>query len=339
MSTSFASPQDKLIPAWLQPATALDLLSTRGIELEPALRGTTLFIQDSPFSDHAISPWQHNILLHNCKALWPTDDFCFVFGHRVAETGLGPLADLLKEQTSSEKWSHYFYEFSRIICPSLCARIHKVDDTDHLILVGSTTSIKPNHEALQACFATCSYIIKREQPHLTIEFFFEDPEPKAIEQYHTYLNGTCHFNAPFTGIRIRHKCHDDTAVMHSIRIQASINQCRQLCGEQKYLLETLSNMLWYSPNSNLGLQDCAQHLDISIATLKRRLSEHQCSFQQLSDLIRREKAILGLLTKNNSADRLSTELSFHDTSNFRRAFKRWTGMTPKALKLAYQGWF
>jgi AraC-like DNA-binding protein len=183
--------QEKLIPAWLQAVVAMDLLDARNIEYETALRGTTLFIQDLPFANKWISPWHFEQLLINCDRLWQDRDFSFLFGHKIAESGLGPVGDLLREDASFNLWVQYVNQYFRLLCPSQCSRLH----------------------------------------------------------------------------------------------------------------------------------------------------ENKCNFQKLSDLIRAEKAVLGLLTKNETAEVLSSKLRFHDTSNFRRAFKRWTGMTPKNLKLAYQEFF
>lgn len=338
MSNYHAQIHDKLIPASLQPVVAMDLLTARGLDLEPALRGTTLFIQDLPFADKKISPWHFEKLLFNCEKLWAGEDFGFIFGHSVAEDGIGPLDTLLKELYCVSDWSQTLATFFRILCPSLVCRRHQIGDNDYLLLFGSSTSLQSNHLPMNACAAAISHHLKYKQHNISAEFFFPQAEPENIELFQTHVAAPCNFSAPFAAVRLRSK-HKQARQTLSIRAQLAAAECQVLCTEKKYLLETLSNMLWDQEGCNLSLQDCAARLDISIATLKRRLSENKCSFQKLSDAIRSEKAVLGLLTSDHSTEQLSKRLCFTDISNFRRTFKRWTGMTPKALKLTYQGMF
>ena len=92
---------------------------------------------------------------------------------------------------------------------------------------------------------------------------------------------------------------------------------------------------WLRDNAS-DLPDAAAYLGTSISTLKRRLREHACTYQEVLDSARREQALVELLLNDASVDAISERLHFHDSSNFRRAFKRWTGTTPSLLKSAFQ---
>ncbi len=119
----------------------------------------------------------------------------------------------------------------------------------------------------------------------------------------------------------------------------ALQQCRELCAQRDYLVAYLCNRLWSVGPEPLSLQDCAAQLQISPATLKRRLSDAGCSFQPLYDRMRSERAVIELLIAGASVEQVGARLHFHDSSNFRRAFKRWTGMTPSSLKAAYRDLF
>ena len=56
------------------------------------------------------------------------------------------------------------------------------------------------------------------------------------------------------------------------------------------------------------------------------------SFQQLLDDTRRELACQYLLQLSLSVTEVAYLLGFNDTSNFARAFKRWTGCSPSAFR-------
>jgi AraC-like DNA-binding protein len=80
------------------------------------------------------------------------------------------------------------------------------------------------------------------------------------------------------------------------------------------------------------LEDMASCLHLSPRTLCRRLSEHDTSYQALLNEVRKERAVEYLTSRQWSDEKVANQLGFSDASNFRRAFKQWTGMTPGAVR-------
>lgn len=80
--------------------------------------------------------------------------------------------------------------------------------------------------------------------------------------------------------------------------------------------------------NTLSLPEMAQLLEMSPATLKRRLGEMGLSYGQLVDESRLIKALYFLAEPEQDANSIAHSLSFSDASNFRRSFKRWTGQLP-----------
>lgn len=81
-------------------------------------------------------------------------------------------------------------------------------------------------------------------------------------------------------------------------------------------------------HNTLSLPEMAQLLEMSPATLKRRLGEMGLSYGQLVDESRLIKALYFLAEPEQDANSIAHSLSFSDASNFRRSFKRWTGQLP-----------
>lgn len=69
-------------------------------------------------------------------------------------------------------------------------------------------------------------------------------------------------------------------------------------------------------------------LFISKRTLARRLGLEGRNFRSIRDEILSQQASSYLHTSNMSVDAIAAVLSYHDSSNFRRAFKRWFQLTP-----------
>ena len=73
----------------------------------------------------------------------------------------------------------------------------------------------------------------------------------------------------------------------------------------------------------------AEQLRISPLTLYRRLLQEGTSYQKIKDNIRREIAIDKLVNKQLSVDEVSELVGFEEPRSFTRAFKQWTGLSPR----------
>lgn len=75
-------------------------------------------------------------------------------------------------------------------------------------------------------------------------------------------------------------------------------------------------------------------LGISEATLRRRLRQEGCSYDQLRDQVMKGAALRYLADSSLSVERVSERLGFSDSKSFRRAFHRWMGCTPTDIRKA-----
>jgi len=76
------------------------------------------------------------------------------------------------------------------------------------------------------------------------------------------------------------------------------------------------------------LQLCAQLLDTSTSTLKRRLAQLGTSFQAIQDEIRYNQSCELLEDKKFSIADIAYSLGFSSSAAFIRSFKKWSGETP-----------
>jgi AraC-like DNA-binding protein len=83
------------------------------------------------------------------------------------------------------------------------------------------------------------------------------------------------------------------------------------------------------PSGEIEQVDIARSLHQSTSTLQRRLRREGTSFQDVLTRARREKAIEYLRSGEHSLADITFLLGFADQSNFTRAFRRWTGKTPR----------
>jgi len=81
-----------------------------------------------------------------------------------------------------------------------------------------------------------------------------------------------------------------------------------------------------------GQAAVARGLGVSVATLRRRLTEQQTSFRQILLELRRETAET-LLLGDKSIDEIAAELGMSDARCLRRACQSWFGRSPSELRL------
>ena len=80
------------------------------------------------------------------------------------------------------------------------------------------------------------------------------------------------------------------------------------------------------------LERTAARLQMSGRSLQRRLQEEGSAYQQLLDELRCELASRHVAEQRESIAEIAFLLGFSEVSAFHRAFKRWTGLTPRASR-------
>lgn len=80
------------------------------------------------------------------------------------------------------------------------------------------------------------------------------------------------------------------------------------------------------------IEEVASYFNMSSRNLRRRLKEENSSYQNIKDTLRKNHAIK-LLTDNELAiNQISREVGFNEPAAFTRAFKQWTGQSPRNFR-------
>ncbi|MGH8541738.1 MAG: AraC family transcriptional regulator [Stenotrophobium sp.] len=81
-----------------------------------------------------------------------------------------------------------------------------------------------------------------------------------------------------------------------------------------------------------SIEAIAQELNMSGRTLRRRLSVLGLSFESLLESVRKTRALSLLAHSGVSIEQVASETGYSDVRNFRRAFKRWMGVSPSEMR-------
>ena len=91
-------------------------------------------------------------------------------------------------------------------------------------------------------------------------------------------------------------------------------------------------LLTMLPTGQASQEAIARKLHMSRSTLQRRLSEENTNYRELLEGTRKTLAIQYVRASEHPLSYIAFLLGFSDQSNFSRAFRRWTGVSPKAYQ-------
>jgi len=103
----------------------------------------------------------------------------------------------------------------------------------------------------------------------------------------------------------------------------------QQSSNESEFIESIERIVRRDLRHTISLSSVASQLCMSDRTLRRRLTEHGVSYQAVLDDLRKNRALSLLSNPRLTLDEIAYEVGFSDAHNFRRAFKRWTGHSPR----------
>jgi len=86
------------------------------------------------------------------------------------------------------------------------------------------------------------------------------------------------------------------------------------------------------PHSQAEVDEVARRLGVSRRTLARRLASEGLTFDRVLRALRSDLAKRHLADRDLSISKVAWLLGYQDASTFSHAHKRWTGMTPRAIR-------
>jgi AraC-like DNA-binding protein len=182
--------------------------------------------------------------------------------------------------------------------------------------------------ALMADILECPF------PSLSMHFPFEAPSHARA-----YADAFC---CPISFGSDAMEWRFDAAVLEAPSRKASASTadiCQRLCeaavtsagGQTPFQREVRAQFLAQKGYPNAA--DMATRMGMSLRTFHRRLAAESTTFQRLLDNLRAEVAIEYLENTILSVEEIAHRLAFSETSNFLKAFRRWTGRAPSTFRL------
>lgn len=166
------------------------------------------------------------------------------------------------------------------------------------------------------------------------EVHFRQPRRDDIRVYEAYFGGPVSFGQTTTCIAlpysllmqpIRHADHTLQQLLLQ-QAQALLQQLPQSSRLDSQLQEAILSGL---QQGQCTLAAIARQLEVSSRTLQRHLAAQHSSFEQRVMAVRRMLAEQYLQDRHLSLQDIALLLGYSEQSAFQRAFKHWTGLTPR----------
>ena len=350
------SSQDKVIVGYWLVRAALNVALSRGANKNKLLRGTGIF-EDALQHHSLLSTKQYSSLLVNVQSQARGGDVSFLLGGALASQWPSSPLNALKacenvEQLLLQLTQRHTYRW----CSLPLCQFQRFENADQIMLVPQFTGVssKQLQFSIEMAFASVVALMKSiANKRIRLSFSFTENRPRNIADYETHLGLKLSFNRAFNSICIekdvlrqpleltaQSDCSAESHVSLEGVVSNSATQTKE--GASIELQNRLSlpdfvrRYVYASSNTqaaNIGLPELAETLNVSVATLKRKLKEYGTSYRALCEEVQRNHALLLLSVHKVSNETAANAMGINDLPNFRRTVKRLTGKTPSELRI------
>jgi AraC-like DNA-binding protein len=164
----------------------------------------------------------------------------------------------------------------------------------------------------------------------------EYPQPPHWRRYEALFRCPVIFGAPHNLIEFDTQWLDLPLATRDDYVAAEITERLESArGEDKGpsdLVETIQREVRNNLKDPPSLIALAQLFNLGERTLRRRLVAVGLSYFGIVDSLRRIKALSLLNSHDKTLAEVASETGFNDVRDFRRAFKRWTGVSPREAR-------
>ena len=350
------SSQDKVIVGYWLVRAALNVALSRGANKNKLLRGTGIF-EDALQHYSLLSTKQYSSLLVNVQSQARGGDVSFLLGGAFASQWPSSPLNALKacenvEQLLLQLTQRHTYRW----CSLPLCQFQRFENADQIMLVPQFTGVssKQLQFSIEMAFASVVALMKSiANKRIRLSFSFTENRPRNIADYETHLGLKLSFNRAFNSICIEKDvlrqpleltAQSDFSAESHVSLEGVVSNSATQTKEgvsielqnRLSLPDFVRRYVYASSNTqaaNIGLPELAETLNVSVATLKRKLKEYGTSYRALCEEVQRNHALLLLSVHKVSNETAANAMGINDLPNFRRTVKRLTGKTPSELRI------
>src|SRR6267154_1022271 len=211
----------------------------------------------------------------------------------------------------------------------------------HERVAGASQRVFAHELLLMLLYGVSCWLVGRRIPILRTEFSY--PEPAHSAEYRLMYCAELSFNRPNTVIAFEAAYLDLPVVQNERSLKEFLRTAPESILVKYKNGSSLSarvrrRLRQYLPGEVPDFEGLADELNMTPATMRRRLHEEGESYQSIKDQLRRDLAISYLSHSSRSVMDIALELGFSERSAFHRAFRKWTGASPGEFRRTLEPW-
>lgn len=333
----FHQAADICLPGEYHAAQILAYTRSRELDDNLILRGSGLNANRITQGQCRISPLQYLQLLDNALQALRSADSSFMLGQQMLPGHFGSVSHALLQTQNLRQALEILCTYSSRLCPLLRPRFSEGQDVSVFYWMDSygAPSLRPAivEMHMTAVVAMCRWLSGMRLPW---RFCFNRSASRHTEQHEVHLGSELRFNCHLDAMLIATEYLDlpwprGNALAATLACQQA-QQEALLADETPSLLNAVYDYLLTHIRCTPSLEQLAAAFAVSPASMKRYLAKQGTHFQAELDQVRTHVALYLFQSRHYDNEAVAMHLGFHDANNFRRSFKRWTGLTPSILR-------
>ena len=166
---------------------------------------------------------------------------------------------------------------------------------------------------------------------------FVYPAPAHFKEYKQLFPCPCHFNQAHNSIDFDVKSLTLPIKQHEHELKVFLkNSPADLLSKPVFYRATTTQVIHIIGSDLSGelpsIELVASHFNMSSRNLRRRLKEEGTSYQKIKNKLRQDRAIALLNDQTLAINQIARNIGFNEPAAFTRAFKQWSGESPRAYR-------
>src|ERR1700722_18735230 len=196
---------------------------------------------------------------------------------------------------------------------------------------GANQRVFAHELLLMLLYGVSCWLVGRRIPILRTEFSYAEPAHSA--EYRLMYCADLRFNRPNTAIAFDASYLDLPVVQNERSLKEFLRTAPESIlvkykNSSSLTARVRRRLRQFPPDELPDFESLTDELNMTPATMRRRLHEEGASYQSIKDELRRDLAISHLSHSGRSVMDIALELGFSERSAFHRAFRKWTGASP-----------
>lgn len=315
-------------------------LNLNARQLHGLLTGTDLSIEQLLNEDSLFTANQQILILRNALALSEKPEFGLRLGRRLTPATHGAVGFAASNSPNLLSALKAIDTFLPTRASLIELYVNQVGDDLECILHFQTEMDENVRRCLadiivKVLFEFGEFIVGRTLAEA--EIFFPHSAPEYQDIYASYLPGKIHFECDHLKLKLPMTlCLEPNASANNENYRLAIQHCESMLSQvqtRSHSYQTrLKKMMLSLPPGALNEEEAAASLFMSKRTMARRLKEENSSFRAIREEILSQQAIAYLSNSKLSIETIAELMNYHDSANFRRAFKRWFNQPPEKFR-------